>query len=94
MSSEFVGSKSLELDIYGLTVFRCKEISHPFMNLVNTSNPLYEKTIKEIHPGLKILLELRFYYFPSKLVYTERVSQEPWGVEQDDQNSQARFHFI
>lgn len=29
-SSEMVGSKSLGWDIYGLTVFRCKEISHPF----------------------------------------------------------------
>lgn len=64
------------------------------MNLVNTSNPLYEKTIKGIHPGVKILLELRFYYFPLKRVYAERVSQEPWGVEQDDQKSHARFHFI
>lgn len=56
MSSEFVGSKSLELDIYGLTVFRCKEISHPFMNLVNTSNPLYEKTIHSGSMGISLCL--------------------------------------
>lgn len=35
VSSEFVGSKNLEIDIYGLTVLRCKEIFHPFTNIVN-----------------------------------------------------------
>lgn len=37
-SSEFVGSKSLELDIYGLTVLRCKETSHTFTNIMNKSH--------------------------------------------------------
>lgn len=37
-SSEFVGSKSLELDIYGLTVLMCKETSHTFTNIMNKSH--------------------------------------------------------
>lgn len=50
-SSEFVGSKSLELDIYGLRVLKCKEISHPFTNIMNKFHSyIYEKTIKGIYP--------------------------------------------
>lgn len=68
VSSEFVGFKNLEIDIYGLTVLRCKEISHSFANIVikfffpiwidyEMNSPRGEKTSR-----------IMFLFFPLKLI--------------------------
>ena len=67
-SSEFVGSKSLELDIYGLTVLRCKEISHPFTNMMNKSHFYIWKDYKRDLPRGQDTSRIVFYSFPLKLI--------------------------
>lgn len=63
-SSEFVGSKSLELDIYGLTVLSVKKLLTLLLTLWINPTPIYKKTIKGIYPEVKTLLESYILFFP------------------------------
>lgn len=94
MSPEFVGSKSLEWGIYGLTVFTCKEISHPFTHIVNKFYFLIWKDHKRNSPRSENTSRIMFLFSPFETRLSRKSEPGALRVEQGNQNSHARFHFI